>query len=72
MAISDQSILDGIDAAILAILTNQVESMSESNRAATMLQLDKLQSMKREYERRIQIANAPGGMIANVQFGRPQ
>lgn len=74
MAVSDQTMLDNVDAAINAILSGNYESVSAAGRSLTRLNLDKLWAMKKELETRIEAGTEGGnglGIVLGV-FGEQQ
>jgi hypothetical protein len=77
MAVSDQDMLDAIDAAILAIVQGQVASLNSNQRGLVNLGIEQLQRMKTEYENRIARAAAASGtagrgMFYATQLRRPE
>jgi hypothetical protein len=74
MAVSDQTFLDNIDAALNAIISGRAESLSSNQRSLTRLGIDKLMALKREFEERIASTSASesGGGNVLVQFGDEQ
>lgn len=73
MSVSDQTFLDNIDAALNAIITGQVQSLSASQRSLTTLGIDRLMELKERFEARVSAATEGenGGGNALVQFGDP-
>lgn len=68
MSVADQTMLDAIDAAILAIVTGKMSSTSKGGGASlTRLPLDKLQEMKRDYENRIALAAGRGCFVMQAR-----
>lgn len=74
MAVADQTLLDAVDAAILAQLSGNWSQLSAQGRSVARLPLTDLRQMKRELEDRIATTNAgeSGGGIALAQFGEAQ
>lgn len=67
--VTDQQMLDAVNEAILAIVTGKNASVGIAGRSLQRLGIDKLQELKREYERRLARADArTGGVFAAARM----
>lgn len=68
---TDQQILDAVNEAILAIVSGKNASVGIAGRNLQRLGIDKLQELKREYERRLARSDTRTGGIFAAARMRP-